>query len=287
MIRRLAADLRAHNRMRTVKAVVVGYPKTGNTWLRFMLGSYLRVAHGLAETPLFDEFDALGRAVRYGSLPGIAVTHHPLVWHEQTADDLSRANVVDPFRAKTVVLIVRHPLDALVSAWHQARNREQPPYDGTVADFIDDDVYGYEKLARFYSIWRGAHDEGVPVSLVRYEDMRSDAGRELRRVLAVLGVRRPDEHAVAAAVADASFESMQRLELSGAQPRYASSGFAVFATGDPSNPNALHVRRGEVGGYRTEVGEDVIARYAQRIEDDFGSWFEYSVETSTQPASTR
>lgn len=287
MIRRLAGRIRAYNRTRTVKAVVVGYPKTGNTWLRFMLGSYLRAAHGLSSTPLLDEFDRLGRAVRYGGLPGITVTHQPLVWDDQTAAGLSAANVVEPFRGKTVVLLVRHPLDTLVSAWHQARNKVDPPYEGTLEDFVDDEVYGYEKLVRFYSLWRDAHDSGFPVTLVRYEDMQADAGRELCRVLAALGVTEPDAAAVATAVADSSFESMQRLEVSGDQPRYPSSGLPIFASGDPDNPNARHVRRGEVGAYRTELAPDVVARCEQRIDADLGPWFGYSVETSARTAATR
>ncbi len=32
----------------------VGYPKTGNTWTRVMLGRYVQKAYDLKEMPLFD-----------------------------------------------------------------------------------------------------------------------------------------------------------------------------------------------------------------------------------------
>jgi hypothetical protein len=272
--------LRETNARRTVDVFFVGYPKTGNTWLRLMLGCYLQEVHGLAEPPLFDEFDRLGRAKTIRDVPGMTFTHEPLEWTSQTADDLTAANVVERFHGKRVVLLARHPLDALVSMWHQRRTRVEPRYDGDIASFVDSPVYGLEKLLRFYELWEQAYRTGFPVLLVRYEDLRRDPAGQFERVLEFIGAQL-DPAAVEAAVERTSFSRMQELERSGRGPRYASSGLGIFATGDPADPNAFHVRRGEIGGYRDELPPNVLPDYERRVAAAMGGRYGYDAPPAT------
>ena len=53
--------LRKLNHHRTTELYFVGYPKTGNTWVRYMLGQYVQLTCELPELPLFDATDRLGR----------------------------------------------------------------------------------------------------------------------------------------------------------------------------------------------------------------------------------
>jgi hypothetical protein len=202
-------------------------------------------------------------------------THEPLEWGSQTAQDLTSANVVEPFRGKRVVLLVRHPLDTLVSSWHQARLRADPPYEGDVRSFVEQPVHGLEKLLRFYRIWEDAHRAGFPVALFRYEDARRDAAAQLEHILRFVGVDKPEPAAVGAAVERASFSNMQAMERSGREPRYKSSGLGIFATGDRSVPDAFHVRRGEVGGYRDDLPPDLVPGYERRVAESMAGWYGY------------
>jgi hypothetical protein len=277
--------LQEANRRRTLGVVFVGFPKTGNTWLRFMLGCYVQETRGLDGPPLFDEFDRLGRARRYEGLPGMTFTHAPLEWETQGAGALDASNVIEPFTGRRVVLVVRHPLDSLVSLWHQMRTRSQSRYEGDLVTFLDSDVFGLAKLLRFYALWEDAHRAGFPLLLVRYEDMSSDAGRELRRVLDFVGESDVDVDAVARAAVRASFDAMKDMEQTGAEPRYKSSGLGIFATGDRADPNAFHVRRGVVGGYRDELGFEDALRHERRIEAEMSAWYGYElVRNSSSPA---
>jgi hypothetical protein len=273
--------LREMNARRTVDVYFVGYPKTGNTWLRFMLGCYVQEVHGLTEPPLFDSFDRLGRARTVGGMPGMTFTHEPLEWSAQTSVDLAAANVVEPFRGKRVALLVRHPLDALVSMWHQERTRVQSRYEDDVVSFIRSPVHGLEKLLRFYDLWKQASWTGFPMLLVRYEDLRRDAAEGLERVLEFAGVAPAMRPAVEAAVERSSFSRMQALERSGRGPRYASSGLDMFATGDRADPDAFHVRRGEVGGYRDEIAREALPALEHRVAEAMGQWYGYAVGSST------
>jgi hypothetical protein len=277
MLRSALARLRSANRRRTVDVWFIGYPKTGNTWLRFLLGCYVQERQGLPSPPLFDEFDRLGRARRRRDVPRMSFTHEPLAWSSQTAADLTEDNVLEPFSGKRVVLLVRHPLDALVSHWHQFRTRAQTRYEGDLVTFLDSPVHGLDKLLRFYSLWEPAVRRGERVLVVRYEDMRADADAQAERVLSFLGVDPIDSDALANAVERSSFSSMQAMERSGHQPRYASSGLGIFATGDRSDPNAFHVRRGAIGGYREELSAEATAAYELRVAAAMSNAYGYAL----------
>lgn len=101
----------------------VGYPKVGNTWLRITLGRYLQTVYGLTEMPLMDsaEFPDLASA---GCKTIGEFTHSPLEWTSQCESDLTYESVVLPFHGQRVVLLVRHPLDVLVSQYMQERFRK-------------------------------------------------------------------------------------------------------------------------------------------------------------------
>lgn len=259
----------------------VGYPKVGNTWLRITLGRYLAARYALAEAPLMDpgEFATLAAA----EVKAIGeFTHHPLEWTTQTAADLSYDTVVVPFRATPVVLLTRYPLDAIVSLFMQDRYRNPgSPFDGTLADFIDDPVFGLDKLLRFHQLWDAGREESR-VLLWRYESALADPLTEFERVLAFLG--EPVDHANARdAVEASSFVKLRALEVSGRQPRYKSSDLPIFATGDPSNQNALHTRRGVAGGYRDEIPAALAAHLEARIAREMPAWFNYQVQPPPAP----
>jgi hypothetical protein len=286
MLRSALARLRAANSRRTVDVWFIGYPKTGNTWLRFLLGCYVQERQGLPAPPLFDEFDRLGRARRLGDVPRMSFTHEPLEWSRQTAADLTADNVLEPFAGKRVVLLVRHPLDALVSHWHQFRTRAQARYEGDLVAFLDSPVHGLDKLLRFYSLWEPAVRRGERVLVVRYEDLRAQPDEQAQRVLSFIGVEPIDVGALAKAIERSSFSSMQAMERSGHEPRYASSGLGIFATGDRSDPNAFHVRRGAIGGYRDELPAEAAAAYERRVAAAMSDGYGYPLPAKLTESPT-
>lgn len=251
----------------------VGYPKVGNTWLRVMLGRYLQTTHGLADLPLLDDAAALARA---GIAAAGEFTHAPLTWETQTPADLTAERVVAPFRHLKVLLLVRHPLDVLVSLHKQETTRNPTnPYRGTLVELIEDPVFGLDKLLLFYRLWANHRDDVSDFLLWRYEDARTAPAKALGETLAFLG-EPVDEARIADAADYASFDNMRSMELSGRQPVYRSSGLAIFATGDASNPDALHVRKGKVGGWRDELPPSAAARFEARVRSEMPDLYGYS-----------
>lgn len=261
-------------RHRTTSTYVVSYPKTGNTWLRFMLGLYAQMLSTLPEPPLFDDSNRIGIQRGIPHFPPLRFTHRPLTWERQRADDLSYSNVIEPFRRKRVVLLVRHPLDVLVSNFHQQANRTARGTRGGLEAFAEDPVFGIDKLLRFYGLWREYRGSSADTHLVRYEDLHANADATLRAVLAFLGVPCREEPLLAA-IQGSEFTQMQAVEMSEEPPMYRSSGRPIFASGDLADPNARHVRRGIVGGYRDELPSAAIARLECRVIAEMGDWYRY------------
>ena len=138
----LTRVLRKVNHHRTTELYFVGYPKTGNTWMVYMLGRYVQLLCDLPELPLFDMVDQLGRCQQLCVGPRMRFTHRPLLWHHQRASDLNYGNVIKPFDDKRVVLLVRHPLDTLVSLWMSRQHVWN--YTGDLVEFLEDPVWGTE-----------------------------------------------------------------------------------------------------------------------------------------------
>ncbi len=242
-----------------------------------MLGRYVQLLCGLTDHPLFDATDGLGRCACYCVGPAMQFTHRPLLWDKQKAVDLRYDNVIKPFMHKRVVLLVRHPLDALVSLWMQRLHRVKHNYSGTLMELIDDPVWGIEKLFRFYALWSQSRYHVREFFLLRYEDMREDAVSVFAELLQFVGIPL-QEAQLHQAVMDADFESMKKVELSGNAPTYPSSGYNIFAHGDKNNLEALHVRRGKVGGFRDYLDKDDAKRLQNLVDQRLSDFFGYSGE---------
>lgn len=256
--------------------VAVGYPKTGNTWTRIMLGRYVQLVHGLDHLPLFDasEMAALSRCGYRGSFG--AFTHQPLMWDTQLPADLTYENVIVPFIRQKVLFLTRHPLDTLVSHFMHAKYKvPDAPYPGNLIDFIFDPVQGIEKLIRFHGLWATYHDDVREFFLWRYEDVRQDPAGQLKRLLAFLG-EAVDDEAIQDAIKFASFENLKAMESSGKRLVYKSSGFNAFGDGPRDDPNAFHVRKGEIAGYKNELSPEHIVELEQRVKAEMPAFFGYS-----------
>lgn len=256
--------------------VAVGYPKTGNTWTRIMLGRYVQIIHGLDHLPLFDanEMAALANHGYRGS-NGV-FTHQPLTWETQVAGDLSYKNVIAPFLRQKVLFLARHPLDTLVSHFMHAKHKvPDAPYPGDLIDFIFDPVHGLDKLIRFHELWAAHHGDVGEFFLWRYEDVRRDTPAQLKHLLEFLG-EVVDDVAMRVAVEYASFENLKAMESAGKKLIYKSSGFNAFGDGPRDDPNTFHVRKGEIAGYKNELPPQHVADLEQRVKVEIPAFFRYS-----------
>ncbi len=279
--------------LRPTDVFLVGHPKSGNTWLAYMLAVLLSDDRR-GDVNLYNVGDYVpfvhGRdhaITTYGHLPDPRVFRNEYPRH--------------PRRYPGTVYLVRDPRAVLVSFRHMFATMFDDR-DMTLSRFVDGYLSGgapFDAWHRHLMRWdrqvaaalRRA-EGGERVCVVRYEDIVADRGAALRRVAEFIGAvpaggvpaedlavddlavghlavgqaaaRQAAAGDVAAetsarlsrAVARGSFEAMRDLE-----GRYGAEAYAGRARGE-----GRFVRRGEAEGWRDELDPADAAR----IEAAFG-----------------
>jgi hypothetical protein len=193
-----------HRGLTAADTVLVSYPKSGSTWLRFLLGHVLG-----------------GRELDFDSVRDVL----PPVGHHQRAPRLlpdggrlvrshEPLGALPGHPALSVLYLVRDGRDVAVSYLHHMRRVGR--FDGDLAAFLPQFLSG---AVDSYGPWH-AHaleaaarrEDGHPSPLIiRYEDLRHDSVGELARIATFLGVA-PDAGALEAAVAANAKDRMRAKE---------------------------------------------------------------------------
>jgi hypothetical protein len=264
-LRLLRASLAPSERRaeRAADVLLVSYPKCGRTWLTMMLSRALASHAGLTEfNPLAN--DLLGG--RVGDLPHVRISHDDDP-HWKTARALERSK--KRYRSKKVVLLVRDPRDVVVSMYFE-RTRRERAYTGTLHEFLQERRGSLDTILAYYGIWARERANVGAFLLVRYEDLKRDAARELRRILDFAGAGAVSDAHVAEAVTFGSFENMRAME----EGDVLRSG--RLRARDKSDAESFKTRKGKVGGYVDYLSKAEIEWMEQRIRSGLDASFGYA-----------
>ncbi len=190
---------------------IASYPKSGNTWVRFMLYSMLfgppkRSADVAAKIPDIHRPMPLDLPE---SGPIYVKTHFELTKKHPQLANTTKA-----------IHIIRNPRDVLLSAlnYRALTNESAKPFskDQFVKSFLKygGDRHwkkiGFGTWASHARSWR--QTDLFPVLNLRYEDLKSDPKTQLIRMAEFLGIEY-DEDQLKQAVAASSFDAMRALEI--------------------------------------------------------------------------
>lgn len=248
-VRRLRNRMLLERAAPSVDAFLVSYPKSGRTWLRFLLSCYFAEIYGLGFEPdlrstfrvhpNFDRDNERGLPAFVGRENGISI---PLiaVSHRQFEPRL--------FADKRTIILIRDPRDVCVSAYfHETRHKHR--FEGSIGSFIEDEHFGVPAFVRYHNGWSQGLD-GVQTLPISYELMSDDTGLAVHRILEFLG-QPIDRQALNKAIQKAAFGEMQRTEKKTGIPGHDY---------DRSDEDSLRVRKGKVGGYSDMLSDDEAAR---------------------------
>ena len=223
---------------RRIDAVLASYPKSGRTWFRFILSTYLADAFDLKARPdLYSMFGVMPNfdMDRERGLPAFAHARHrprpPLVPVSHLPYSRLR------FRNHPVIFMVRDPRDVMVSSYFHA-TRQKHRFSGDIDGFLKDPGQGVTSLAKYLNDW-AAGLRGRRHVVVSYEELSDDPHGQTARVLSFLGVETRPE-ILDKAVEAARFQNMQELELAKGLPGHEY---------DRSDSESRRMRRGKVGGF--------------------------------------
>jgi len=274
-----------HRKLKLADGVIVSFGKSGRTWLRVMLSRFYQVKYGIGERHLIG-FDNLHKKNR--AIPRLFFTHDNYL-KDYTGNRDSKADFYD----KKVVLLVRNPLDVAVSQFFQWQYRMRPgkkalnqyPEHGSdieIYDFLMDPDAGLAKIINYLNLWASEAGKVKDLLIVRYEDMRSNTGEVLEKIVTFLGTP-GEQDQIQEAVRFASVENMRNMET---KRTFWLSGSRMVAK-VKGNPNSYKVRKAKVGGYRDYFDHKQIQVLHQLVADRLDSRFgyEFTAESGDQAAS--
>lgn len=193
-----------HVGLRPADALLVSYPKSGTTWLRFL------VAHALTGTEA--DFDSVRRVFpplgRQRGAPELLPDRGRLVRSHEP---------LQPYRGRPgqhVIYLVRDGHDVALS--YLDHNRRLGKYTGDIRVFLDDFLAGrldgYGPWADHVLGARRFAESGVaPVTTIRYEELKTGPEAALGRVLTFVG-RPVDDDVIARVVAANTKDRMRAKE---------------------------------------------------------------------------
>ena len=266
---------------------LASYPKSGNTWMRSLLAHYfmpLGKAPDINNLRQFttgdtrqDFFDAAnggpfrgqgledwmrvrGRALRL--IAGSKPDHHFVKTHCQTVRIFDQ-DVIPPELTAAAIYIIRNPFDLAPSlARHQncdldlaiERMCNPDTITGTPSGIID-------LLGRWddhIRVWTNA--PGLPIHVVRYEDLLHNPGRTMRGLLEKFLKVKVDGPKLARAIKATSFEAMKRQE--------ETLGFAE----KPKGMTAFFAK-GQAGVWRDDLTPAQVAKLRAAFLPALERWY--------------
>jgi len=265
--------------------LIIGHPKSGNTWLKVMLSRLYQVRHGLPAS-LIVTSDELAR--RNPAIPRITATNGHYSYEGVVGEALAPGAPDSPLRHKPVLLLARHPCDIAVSWYFQFTRRQSAHKQELINHFIDHPIdrrtiglwdfvrhsdIGLPLLIDYLNRWQ-ENLEGLERALmVRYEDLRLAPAKTLRQITALMGETFRDEE-IAEAVGFGAFDNLRALESRGF---FRQGGLRLR---NPNDPESFKVRRAKVGGYRDYFSAEQTAELEQLVAERLSPAFGYS-ETKT------
>jgi hypothetical protein len=222
--------------------MVASYPRSGNTWLRFLLASTLadRAAG-------FDDISAVVPEIGlHGSaLPLLPSGGRLIKTHEPWRKEYSKA-----------IYLVRDIRDVMISYYDRGKHLgvfSDLGFDQFVPQFLEGQTNTSGSWSAHVRSWldsRLAPDKNL--LLIRFEDMRTDTEDTLTKILDFLGVSGNPEKVREAIEANSLEEMKAKENASRMLPKM-------------SDNEGRFVRKGEIAGWRARLTRDqaeLVLRYA-------------------------
>ncbi len=269
---------------RAANLLIIGHPKSGNTWLKVMISRLYQLRYALPESTLIntDEF-----ARKIPEIPRLAATNGCYSYEGEVGKLLSAGAADSPLRHKPVLFLARNPIDIAVSWYHQFTKRQsrakQELINHSIAhpidrhtvqmwEFVRNSDIGLPFLIEYQNTWSRniqALEQGL---LVKYEELRSEPVPTLMKIVQLMG-ENFSEREIREAVEWGSFDNLQKMETSGT---FSQGGMKLVNANDPST---FKVRRGKVGGYREDFEPAQVAELEALVRDNICAELAYCDET--------
>jgi hypothetical protein len=228
---------------------VVSYPRSGNTWTRFLIANLVypekNVGFTNIEKLIPDTSSQSNRALKSTPRPRIIKTHEYF-----------------DHRYPKVIYIVRDPRDVALSYYDFQRKYRQIDDAYPLEQYVEDFVQGrlisidWGTWAENVSSWIYTRGKSKNFLLLRYEDMMKDTMRELTRIAQFFAIE-PEAARLQQVIERSSADRMRELEKLEADRWIATKNH---------RKDIPFVRVAKAGGWRTSLP----VKSVEQIENAWG-----------------
>lgn len=248
---------------------VAAYPKSGSTWVRLMLKSYLPAVADYSDSPMpfFQACCAMPCttlepwqevAIRGAALYHIAIMANnvqSLIKTHHVFGTLAGVPLFAPAWTRKVIYVIRDPRDVACSmAYHFQQTHEEAVEfmaDNSQLGDLEDGKMHHVLTTWSQHVKSWTTQKVIPTVIVKYEDLHADCYAEMSEVVEFMGWDL-NEDRLRAAIAVNTFDKLRALE--------EKQGFIE------AKPHGPFFRRGQVGAWRDELSEELV----EKIEREHG-----------------
>jgi hypothetical protein len=224
-----------HKPLKASDVFFASYPRSGSTWLRFLLFDSI-----VGEPSGFQN-------VNY-AIPDVKLQEHglPLM---PGGGRLIKTHEIYHRQYRKAVYLVRDPRDVALSeyAYQSALGIVNVSLDDYLRKFVTEGVNPFASWRRHVDSWLSASLPQEQLLIARFEDLRADAFNGLVHIVEFLGLT-PDERRIRAAIANNTVEKMRAKEKETPQRASARGRF---------------IRSGSAGGWRNTLTHEQAQLFRQ------------------------
>ncbi|MEQ9443821.1 MAG: sulfotransferase domain-containing protein [Cyclobacteriaceae bacterium] len=218
---------------------LVSYPKSGNTWVRFIIANLLK-----------KDSDHINFHTAVNYVPEIGI-------HNEIAENLERPRILKSHQLYNsafpkVVYLVRDPRDVYVSYYHYLKKRL--PESTNFSQFLRDKITSPDSWKAHVDSWK---DKSNVIATFKYEEMLANTFEEVSRLAHVLGII-VDKEKIEQAVKASSFSKMKQIEQENGRPFRNESDKATATS---------FVRKGKNGDWVNYFSSEDLEYLAQNTSD--------------------
>ncbi|MEY8849453.1 sulfotransferase domain-containing protein [Psychroserpens sp. XS_ASV72] len=224
---------------------LVSYPKSGNTWLRFLIGNII------SDDFNFTNMNSL--------IPDIYKIRNKDLKKFESPRILKSHEYFDP-RYKKVVYIVRDPRSVCVSYYEYLKKMNKIKDNLSMDVFVDNYIKGnydpYGSWKENVGSWMGSCKDSDKFLLVRYEDLKEDTSKHLRNILNFMNIDYTEEK-LSCAIEKSSFKKMRANEIENKKQIKALKN---------SRQNMHFVRKGETNEWMKTLSQENQNKICEAFE---------------------
>lgn len=219
---------------------IVSYPKSGNTWMRFILSNLLYSNEADVNFHTAKDF-----------IPDFEV-------HKNEVSKLSRPRMMKSHAVynsnfSNVIYLVRDVRDVYISYYHYVL--KTLPNGTSLSKFIRDADNATDNWSNHFNSWKT--NKKSRILYIKYEDLLENPQNEIQRVVDFLEIACTEEE-IAQAIEKSSFENMSNIEDEKGRP----------FLNDKHKANATKfIRSGKKGEWRNVLSNDDIEFLNTRHKD--------------------